>query len=121
MYCSRIEYAPEIKVVVAVPDFEVSTEKARAALPQSYPRADVVFNLQRVASLVIGLREARKELVNEGLRDRLHQPYRAHLVPGLEEVGIATQHNTTHAFSDSLSFLACTTVSGHERGTQSGL
>jgi homoserine kinase len=72
------------RVALAVPDFEVSTRQARAALPQMVPYEDAVFNLQRLALLTAAL--ARGGDLAEATRDRLHQPYRAPLVPGLSRV-----------------------------------
>ena len=51
-----------------------------------YSRRDAVFNLQRVALLLAALREGRTDLFAEAMQDRLHQPYRAPLVPGFTEI-----------------------------------
>ena len=50
------------------------------------PRADAVFNVGRVALLLASLQTGRLDLLREAVRDRLHQPYRAPLVPGMDEV-----------------------------------
>jgi homoserine kinase len=71
--------------VLVIPESELSTEKARSVLPATYDRADVVFNVQRSALLVAALTSGRWELVGEAMKDRIHQPYRARLVPGLDE------------------------------------
>lgn len=87
---SRI--ARGIRAVVAVPGQKLSTEEARRALPDVYSREDAVFNLQRAALLVAALSNDRKMIrkslpliLAEAMRDRLHQRYRAPLVPGLAE------------------------------------
>ena len=77
--------APGLEVVLVVPESRLATEKARAALPDKYSRKDAVFNVQRVALLIEAFRAGRKDLLAEAMRDRLHQPYRAPLVPGLRE------------------------------------
>jgi homoserine kinase len=74
----------EVKIILAIPEFEMETARMRAALPQSLPLADAVFNVQRAALLQAAISEKRFELMGEALRDRLHQPYRAPLAPGLE-------------------------------------
>jgi homoserine kinase len=76
----------EIKLVLAIPDFEMNTREMRDALPTSVPMADAVFNLQRGALLQAVMSEQRFDLLSEALRDRLHQPYRLPLVPGLASV-----------------------------------
>lgn len=75
----------EIKIILVIPEFEMETARMRAALPQSLPLADAVFNIQRAALLQAAISEKRFDLLGEALRDRLHQPYRAPLAPGLKE------------------------------------
>jgi homoserine kinase len=75
-----------IAPVLVIPDFEVPTRTARAVLPDSYSRSDVVFNLQRTAQLIGALATGQLEFLAEAMKDRVHQPYRASLVPGLEQV-----------------------------------
>ncbi|MCX7740776.1 homoserine kinase [Meiothermus sp.] len=70
--------------VLGVPAYEVPTPEARAALPERVPRADAVFNLARSALWPAALYSGRYEALREAAKDRLHQPYRAHLMPGLE-------------------------------------
>ncbi|MEW6172680.1 MAG: homoserine kinase [Bacillota bacterium] len=76
----------EIKAVVAAPDFTLATRRARMVLPDVYPREDALFNLGRAALLAGAFAAGRYELLCYGMQDRLHQPYRAPLVRGLEEV-----------------------------------
>jgi len=82
----KLARAATVDVVLAVPEFQLSTAVARAALPAEYSRKDAVFNVQRVALLVAALSDGRADLFREAMRDRLHQPYRAPLIPGLEEI-----------------------------------
>ena len=76
----------QVKIILAIPEFEMETARMRAALPQSLPLADAVFNVQRAALLQAAISEKRFDVIGEALRDRLHQPYRAPLAPGLGEV-----------------------------------
>jgi homoserine kinase len=80
-----------IRVVIATPELALETKVARARLPASVSRADAVFNLQRTAVLLQAVAAGRYDALREALRDRLHQPYRAPLVPGLERA-IAFEH-----------------------------
>ncbi|MBO1436353.1 homoserine kinase [Meiothermus sp. CFH 77666] len=70
--------------VLGVPPYEVPTPLARAALPQTIPLADAVYNLARSALWPAALYSGRLVALREAAKDRLHQPYRAHLMPGLE-------------------------------------
>lgn len=82
----RREWPEQVKIVLAVPDFEMETARMRAVLPPAVPRADAIFNIQRAALLQAALSEGRFDLLSEAMRDRLHQPYRAPLAPGLDNV-----------------------------------
>ena len=75
-----------LKAVVAVPDFEVSTTAARHALPDSVPHRDAAFNVGRAGLLLGALATGEYDLLRVAMQDRLHQPYRSHLIPGLEDV-----------------------------------
>jgi homoserine kinase len=75
-----------IRIVLCIPEFEMETAKMRAVLPQMVTRHDAIYNLQRGALLQAALSEGRYDLLNEALRDRLHQPYRAPATHGLSEV-----------------------------------
>jgi homoserine kinase len=71
----------ELEAVLVVPFEPVRTAEARAALPDRVPMADAVANVASAATLTLGLATSDWDLIAAGLRDRLHQPYRAHLYP----------------------------------------
>lgn len=71
--------------IFCVPDATLPTTRARRALPKSYRRADVVFSLSRAAMLTALLQGGSTGLLKLAMEDRLHQPYRAKLVPGMTE------------------------------------
>jgi homoserine kinase len=77
---------PAVAAVVVVPEIALPTAQARALIPEVYERADVVYNVQRAALLGAALAAGRLDLLRAAVRDRLHQPYRAGLVPGLNEM-----------------------------------
>ncbi|KAJ2026106.1 Trihydroxynaphthalene reductase [Coemansia sp. S610] len=84
----RLECSPKIKAIAIIPQFELATSKARAALPGSYKTQDVVFNLQRLAVLTTALGRETPDpwLIYRAMEDKVHQPYRMHLIPGLPEI-----------------------------------
>lgn len=83
----------DLEVLVAIPAFELATEKARHALPSQIPLKDAVFNLASSSLLVAALSSGNLDLIPHAMRDRLHQPYRAALVPGMAEIlEQATEH-----------------------------
>ena len=79
----------EIEWVVLVPETESSTREARALLPESVPRADAIFNVQRVSLLLAALGTGRADLLAQAMQDRLHQPYRLRLFPWMDAVAAA--------------------------------
>lgn len=82
---ARFDPPPGLRLALVIPERPLSTAEARAALPAAVPRADAVFNLQRACLLVASLQAGRTDLLGLALDDRLHQPYRAGLLPGLAE------------------------------------
>jgi homoserine kinase len=82
----RLDLHPHYGVAVVVPDFALSTSKAREVLPDTYSRADAVFNVQRSAMLIVALATGVTSAFPTALEDRIHQPYRFSLVPGLQEI-----------------------------------
>lgn len=82
----RLELPASYGIAVVVPDFVLPTSEARAALPECYSRQDVIFNVQRSALLIAALATGTTAAFPAALEDRLHQPYRTRLVPGLEEI-----------------------------------
>lgn len=81
----RLELPTQYGIAVVVPDFQLPTKEARSVLPSSYSKKDVVFNVQRATLLVAALCTGSTSAFPAALEDRLHQPYRAKLVPGLED------------------------------------
>ena len=72
---------PGSRAILVVPRAPVRTAAARAALPATVPLADAAANAGHAALLALGLERGDLDLVAAGLRDRIHQPYRAHLYP----------------------------------------
>jgi len=75
---------PAWELLLAMQPTSLATKEARALLPDSYSRADAVFNIQRSSMLVAAFAEKRLELLKTATRDVLHQPYRLKACPLLE-------------------------------------
>lgn len=82
----RLELPARFNIGVVVPDFDLPTSKARSVLPSCYSREDAIFNVQRAALLIAALATGTISAFPAALEDRLHQPYRVALVPGLDEI-----------------------------------
>lgn len=88
---NRVKYVKlntpvNLKAIVCIPELTISTEKARKILPHRVPLKDAVFNSSRVALLISALNQRRYDLLKSAMEDRLHQPYREKLIPGMKEV-----------------------------------
>ncbi len=82
----RFDPPPGLSAVVVTPRIVLPTAAARALLPTTYERADVVYNLQRAALLAASLASGELGTLRVATGDRVHQPYRAPLVPGFDEM-----------------------------------
>lgn len=82
---------PQLYWVVLIPDFELSTAKARQVVPQQVSRADCLFNIAAMSALLTGFYQNDCAAIQAGLQDRIHQPYREPLVPGMSAVIAAAQ------------------------------
>jgi homoserine kinase len=82
----RLDPPEGVEGVLAIPDQEVATDEARAAMPSQVPVADAVTNVAAASQLVLGIERSDLTLIARGLADRLHQPHRAHLYPGSMEL-----------------------------------
>ncbi|HEX8465654.1 MAG TPA: homoserine kinase [Abditibacterium sp.] len=77
------------KFAVWIPDAQLETKVARGVLPSHYSRADAIFNLSRSALLVGALAAGDFSSLSEALRDKIHQDFRAPLVPGFDAISRA--------------------------------
>lgn len=93
----KYDWCREIKAIVIIPNFEVSTATARGVLPTAYTAADMIFNLQRLAVLTTALTRSppQADLIYQAMQDKVHQPYRKTLIPGLPEI-LASVTPKTH-------------------------
>jgi len=82
----RIKTPPDLRIVVAIPEFTLNTGKMRKVLPQKVALPEAIFNLSRSALLVNALQNSDWEVLAEAMEDRLHQPYRAPFIPGIEDM-----------------------------------
>src|SRR5439155_867678 len=106
-----------LKVVVFVPDFEMPTQESRRRLPKELSREDAVFNWSRVALLLAAFASSRFDLLDEATQDRMHQPVRGEIFPGLAPIMAAARDGGAAAayLSGGGSTVATFVVEGEER------
>ena len=100
-FASRFAFPRAWRVCVLIPTRRLTTKEARAAVPTTVSRSDAVFNLSHAAALVAAILRADGALVSIAMTDRLHEPARARLVPGLADIVAAAR--SAGAFGAALS------------------
>lgn len=114
----RLDPPAHLGVTVLIPDFELSTSKARAVLPKEYSRADAVHALSHAALLAAALAQGRLDLLRHAMQDYIHQIWRAPLVPGLSD--ILEQAHRHGALGAALSGAGPTVLCFHDTREETG-
>lgn len=68
-------------LTLVLPSASLATREARALLPESYRRHDVVANIGSTALLIAAFALGRADLLRHAMQDRIHQPYREQVCP----------------------------------------
>jgi len=88
----KLNWPQEWDLTVCVPDFELSTSISRSVIPKEIPLQDAVYNLKHTAMLTLAIETADEELMKRALNDKIHQPYRIKLIPGMTDIMEAFKH-----------------------------
>lgn len=86
VYCSKIRVAKGLKFYALIPNFKLSTKKAREVLPETVSFEDAVYNVSRVSLMTSALVNGEFELLKVAGKDRLHQQYRGELIEGYDSI-----------------------------------
>lgn len=82
----KIDWCKDWKISVCIPDYKLLTELARSVLPKEVAFKDAVFNIQKSAQLITAITNHNADIMRSALKDRIHQPYREKLIPGMSEI-----------------------------------
>jgi homoserine kinase len=82
----KLDWPEDWMITVCIPDYELTTDIARSVLPKEVSMADASFNARKLAMLIEAINTHDAELMKLALHDKLHQPYRMKLVPGLGQI-----------------------------------
>lgn len=82
----KLPWPEEWHLTLCIPDYELATDISRSVLPKEVPMKDATFNTRRTAMFVEAVHTKDAELMKLALQDKLHQPYRTKLVPGLQDI-----------------------------------
>ena len=83
---STISDTEELCFYVMIPDFKLSTEKARSVLPKSYLVSDAINNMSKLGLLVNAFNKKEYNNLRFLLGDKIHQPYRFALINNAEKI-----------------------------------
>jgi homoserine kinase len=115
VHVARVTPPAEWRAIVVLPTEPLATSKARAMLPECYPREDAVANIQSVAMLGLAFAQGRADLLRIAMRDRIHQPYRVPFCPLLPRLlPLAGEHGILGAALSGAGPSVLTIVGGEE-------
>jgi len=86
VHCRSVKIEKQLFVITCSPHFQVQTKEARKILPQQVPLKDAVTNIENTASLVAAMMSGDFEPLRYVTAERLHEQYRATLIPGYKDV-----------------------------------
>lgn len=82
----KLDCDPALHLVLAIPEFTLSTQAARDILPDTVKFSDAIYNISRCSLLVASIATGKLDMLSLSMKDVLHQPYRSNLIPGFDEV-----------------------------------
>ncbi len=101
---------PDWEFIALVPDFDMPTVKARAVLPEQVSRADAIYNLSHGAMVLKALELGDENLLRNAMQDKLHQPYRKHMIEDYEKIeGLIRTNGGAFCLSGAGPTLLCIT------------
>ena len=101
---------PDWEFLALIPDFDMPTVKARAVLPEQVSRADAIYNISHGAMVLKALELGDEKLLRNAMQDKLHQPYRKHMVADYETIeGLVRTAGAAFCLSGAGPTLLCIT------------
>lgn len=82
----RYAVGPSLRFVLLIPGFEVATPDARRVMPKSIGVPEAAANAADAAVIAAAFATRKYDLLGGAFGDRIHQPFRASLVPFMERV-----------------------------------
>ncbi len=83
---TREEISAKFEFYACIPDFTLSTQKARDLLPKTYSRQDVVYNISHAIMSYLALTRGLEDYIPLSVGDRIHEPYRKGFIEGYDEI-----------------------------------
>nr|WP_263313406.1 homoserine kinase [Mammaliicoccus sp. Marseille-Q6498] len=85
---------PRVDVIATIPEYELSTEKARQVLPETLSLKEAVKYSAISNTMISALIQHNYELAGKMMmKDGFHEPYRQHLIPDFHNIkALALEH-----------------------------
>lgn len=96
-YTVKYNMSEDLHYVALIPDFPLSTSKARSVLPKTIDFSDATYNLSRISVLLKSFESGNIKLIRKSLSDKLHQPYRFPLIKDFDKIEKAVKKNENSA------------------------
>lgn len=82
----RWRVAPNLRFVAIAPPYQVLTAEARKRIPRTVPTSTAIWQVGRCVAMIKALELGDAGLMARCCHDRLHEPYRAGLIPDYERL-----------------------------------
>lgn len=76
----KVNVLKNLSFVAIIPDFKLSTEKARSVLKENIELKDAIYNIGRAALMVAALTNGNDDILKYACSDRIHEIYRGPLI-----------------------------------------
>ena len=100
-HCRSVKIEQPLFVITCSPHFQVQTKEARKILPQLVPLKDAVTNIENAASLVAAIMNGDFDALRYVTAEKLHEQYRATLIPGFDDIKNAALNSGALSFNIS--------------------
>lgn len=101
VHCRSVKIEKSLSVITCSPHFQIQTKEARKILPQQISLKDAVTNIENVASLVAAMMSGDFDALRYVTAEKLHEQYRATLIPGYDDVKSAALNAGALSFNIS--------------------
>ncbi len=90
---TKTDIPENIRFAAFIPDFYLSTKKARNVLPKFVPHKNAVFNVAHAAFMASAIAKGDFSAFGVGCKDRLHQRYRFDMIKSAEYIIRSAKRN----------------------------
>ena len=90
---AHFKVASDLHFVALIPDYQVSTEKARQILPKEMSYQTAIYQIGHAVALSKAFEIGDLELIKSAIVDKMHEPYRSQLISDYQAAKEICQDN----------------------------